>query len=435
MSVAWIKPDWPAPPNVLSAVTTRYMDGVSVPPFETFNLGSRCGDSAAAVAANRAALVSTLDLPASPRWLRQVHGVDVIDADAMSLEDEPAADAAIAHGATVLAILSADCLPILFCADDGSGIAVAHAGWRGLAGGVIEATVARLGVPASRVLAWLGPAIGAASYEVGDEVRTAFVDVDPLAAQAFAPTRPGHWHCDLYALARQRLAAVGVARVYGGGFDTFSDTRFYSYRRERDTGRFASLIWIEHCAANAATGNVFAASTMLFPRLLGDRFTALPASVQVLHCTGGTRNYRGVVTVQRGRGWCSRLCGWATRLPPAARDVPLSVDIAATADSETWTRRFGAHTMRSNLSRDGAKLRERLGLVTFGFSLSVSAGILRWTVCEVRALGLRLPARWFSGVLACESEREGRYWFDVRAALPIIGDLIHYEGWLAVPHE
>ena len=243
MPESWIIPEWPAPSTIRAVVTTRRLPGMSLPPYDACNLGSRCGDAPDAVAANRAAQISALGLPAPPRWLRQIHGIDVADADAMVWEDEPCADAAVARGHAVLAILTADCLPVLFCADNGSAIAAAHAGWRGLAGGVIEATLARLGVPASRVLAWLGPAIGAASYEVGDEVRAAFVDGHPLAAQAFAPTRPGHWHCDLYALARQRLAAAGVARVHGGGFDTFTDTRFYSYRRCPETGRFASMVW------------------------------------------------------------------------------------------------------------------------------------------------------------------------------------------------
>ena len=240
-----IRPDWPAPPTIRAVVTTRTMAGHSRPPFGALNLGARCGDDVIAVAANRAALVPMFDLPASPRWLCQLHGTVIFDADAgIPADAEPEADAAFARRSeVVLAILTADCLPILFCADDGSAIAAAHAGWRGLAAGMIEATIARLGVPASRLLAWLGPAIGPASYEVGDEVRAAFVALDAQAASAFVPTRVGHWHCDLYALARQRLARVGVARVSGGGFDTFSDPRFYSYRRDRETGRFASLIW------------------------------------------------------------------------------------------------------------------------------------------------------------------------------------------------
>lgn len=237
-------PDWPAPPGVRAAVTTRRMGGHSRAPFDRMNLGARCGDEAAAVAANRATLVEALQLPSAPRWLQQVHGIDVVDADCTVVAGEPCADAAVSREAgAVLAVLTADCLPLLFCTDDGRAIAVAHAGWRGLAAGVLEATLARLGGPRERVLAWIGPAIGATSYEVSEEVRAAFVDADPGAVQAFAATRPGHWCCDLETLARRRLAAAGVARVFGGGFDTFADARFYSYRRDARTGRFASLIW------------------------------------------------------------------------------------------------------------------------------------------------------------------------------------------------
>lgn len=239
-------PDWPAPPGVHAAVTTRAMAGHSQAPFDRMNLGARCGDDAGAVAANRASLVEALSLPSAPRWLQQVHGIDVFDADAIDPAGEPVADAAVSHRAgAVLAVLTADCLPLLFCLDDGSAIAVAHAGWRGLAAGVIEATLARLDGRRERVLAWIGPAIGAASYEVGEEVRTAFVDADADAAHAFAATRPGHWRCNLEALARRRLASAGVTRVHGGGFDTFADPRFYSYRREPRTGRLASLVWRE----------------------------------------------------------------------------------------------------------------------------------------------------------------------------------------------
>jgi len=240
-----VRPGWPAPANVRAAVVARTVPGHSAVPFGPMNLGTRCGDAPEAVAANRASLIAAFDLPAAPRWLRQVHGIAVHDADTpLAADAEPEADAAIARRAgVVLAILTADCLPVLVCSEDGSAIAAAHAGWRGLAGGVIEATIERLGVPAGRLLAWLGPAIGARSYEVGEEVRAAFVDADAHAAAAFAPTRVGHWHCDLYALARLRLAGAGVTRIHGGGFDTFADTRFHSYRRERQTGRFASLVW------------------------------------------------------------------------------------------------------------------------------------------------------------------------------------------------
>lgn len=239
-------PDWPAPARVRAAVTTRRVAGVSPAPFDAFNLGAHCGDDPAAVAANRAALVPLLGLPAAPRWLRQVHGTEVAMFDAAAVSDDPpAADAALTHTAgVVLAVLTADCLPLLVCSEDGGEIAAIHAGWRGLAAGVIERTVERLSTPREKLLVWLGPAIGMASYEVGAEVRDAFVAHSAANAGAFTPARPGHWRCDLYSLARNRLAALGVAHVHGGGFDTYADARFYSYRREARTGRFASLIWI-----------------------------------------------------------------------------------------------------------------------------------------------------------------------------------------------
>jgi YfiH family protein len=191
-------------------------------------------------------LQQSLGLPATPRWLRQVHGIQVAQLGPLATADEPQADAAVSHlPGTVLSILTADCLPVLFCADDGSEIGAAHAGWRGLVGGVLEATLAELHAPRARLLAWLGPCIGAASYEVGEEVRAAFVAHDAAAAACFAPTRPGHWRCDLAALARQRLRAAGLERIHGGGFDTFTDPRCYSYRRDgARSGRFASLIWL-----------------------------------------------------------------------------------------------------------------------------------------------------------------------------------------------
>jgi YfiH family protein len=240
-----IAPDWPAPARVRACATTRWVAGHSKPPFDAFNLGSRCGDEPDGVAANRDALVRRLALPAVPCWLRQVHGTTVFDADGVGIDAEPAADAAVTRRAgRVLAVLTADCLPVLFCVDDGSAVAAAHAGWRGLAAGVLEATLATLRVPPSRLIAWIGPAIGAMSYEVGEEVRSAFIEADDGAAAAFASTRPGHWQCDLPLLARRRLSAAGVVRVGGGDFDTFRDERFYSYRRERETGRFATLVWI-----------------------------------------------------------------------------------------------------------------------------------------------------------------------------------------------
>jgi YfiH family protein len=238
----WIVPDWKAPAGIGAAVSTRWGPGVSEAPFDRLNLGLRSGDDVAAVAVNRRALAEALALPAPPQWLRQVHGIAVADAGAAG-DDEPVADASVARGpGQVLAILTADCLPVLFVSADGQTIGAAHAGWRGLAAGVLENTVTAMA--ADGIQAWLGPAIGASSYEVGEEVRAAFVDADEGAAAAFASTRPGHWHCDLYALARRRLIRAGVTQVSGGGFDTLTDERLYSYRRDgANSGRFASLIW------------------------------------------------------------------------------------------------------------------------------------------------------------------------------------------------
>ena len=244
---SWIFPDWPAPSQVHAAITTRHGPGISAPPFERFNLGLRSGDASDAVQANRGALQQVLGLPSAPRWLRQVHGVNVAQLGPLPSVDEPEADAAVSHiPGTVLAILTADCLPVLLCADDGSEIGAAHAGWRGLAAGVLEATLTQLETPRERLLAWLGPCIGAASYEVGEEVRRAFMAADAASATCFVATRPGHWLCDLPALARGRLEAAGVTRIHGGNHDTFADTRFYSYRREGvGSGRLASVIWLE----------------------------------------------------------------------------------------------------------------------------------------------------------------------------------------------
>jgi YfiH family protein len=246
---ALLRPDWPAPARVRALVTTRRLPGCSEPPFDAFNLGLRNGEPPATAGANRALLVRAFDLPSPPLWLHQVHGTAVVDADTLARgaapAAEPEADAAITRTpGRVVAVLTADCLPVLLCAEDGSAVAAAHAGWRGLAGGVLERAVEALGTEPERLLAWLGPAIDAASYEVGEEVRAAFVARDAQATAAFVETRPGHWQCDLYALARQRLAAAGVTRVSGGGFDTFADARFYSHRRDAVTGRFASLVWL-----------------------------------------------------------------------------------------------------------------------------------------------------------------------------------------------
>ena len=240
----WIIPDWPAPGGIRAAISTRGTAGASLPPWDSLNLGDRCGDDPDHVATNRAALIYHLGLPNPPHWLRQVHGNNVVRVSSQSSQQVPEADAAVSSDAgVVLTILTADCLPVLFASKDGAHIGAAHAGWRGLAAGVLEATVAAMPVPHDQVIAWLGPAIGATSYEVSEEVRDAFVANDQRANTTFTESRPDHWFCDLYALATQRLNACGVREIYGGGFDTRSDERFYSYRRDPNTGRFASLIW------------------------------------------------------------------------------------------------------------------------------------------------------------------------------------------------
>lgn len=243
----WVLPDWPAPSTVRAAVSTRNGPGMSLPPRDRLNLGFNSGDVASHVSSNRRALELALKLASTPRWLQQVHGCEVAELGPIAGDEEPRVDAAISHiPGTVLAILSADCLPVLLCSEDGACIAAAHAGWRGLAAGILEAVVQSLGVPGERLLAWLGPCIAAPSYEVDDTVRDAFLRFDVEASQAFTATRPGHWLCSLEQLARQRLQACGLTRITGGGFDTYSDQRFYSWRRDRSSsGRFASLIWLD----------------------------------------------------------------------------------------------------------------------------------------------------------------------------------------------
>ena len=239
----WLDADWPAPPRVRALVTLRRGLGVSPPPFDTFNLGSRCGDDPHAVAENRRQLEAALALPSAPRWLRQVHGTDVAREPGF---DEPQADAAVtATPGTVLAILTADCLPVVLAARDGSEVAAAHAGWRGLRAGVLEATVAAMQTPANQLVGWLGPAAGPAAYEIGEEVFAAFTDGDARARMAFLPTRPGHWTVDLAMLARQRLLDAGVTDLHGGSLCTISDAaRFFSHRRDGRGGRIATLAWI-----------------------------------------------------------------------------------------------------------------------------------------------------------------------------------------------
>ncbi|WP_295879588.1 peptidoglycan editing factor PgeF [uncultured Thiohalocapsa sp.] len=242
-----IVPDWPAPARVHACTTTR-LGGVSTGLFASLNLAAHVGDDPAAVAANRRRLRAGLDLPAEPLWLAQTHGCAVATADTPDAGSDrpPAADAALSRRpGQVCAVLTADCLPVLLCDRAGSVCAAVHAGWRGLHRGVIDAALARLGVQPDSVLAWLGPAIGPDRFEVGPEVRAAFLAQDAGAGAAFRRGAGDRWLADLYALARRRLAIAGVPRVSGGGLCTAADPdRFFSYRRDGCTGRMASLIWL-----------------------------------------------------------------------------------------------------------------------------------------------------------------------------------------------
>lgn len=235
--------DWPAPARVRAGTSLR-SGGVSQGPWLSLNLGGHTNDDPAAVAENRTRLRGYLELPAEPAWLQQVHGIDVADA---ASGPGQTADAAVARSTgAVCVVLTADCLPVLFCDRDGERVAAAHAGWRGLADGVLAATVAALDVDPASLMAWLGPAIGPGAFEVGPEVRDAFLQREPSHELAFRPgATAGKYLGDLYALARGALAAAGVTAVFGGGLCTVSDpARFYSYRRDGVTGRMASLIWL-----------------------------------------------------------------------------------------------------------------------------------------------------------------------------------------------
>jgi YfiH family protein len=226
---------------VCALITTR-AGGVSSGKFASLNLSMRVGDDAQCVARNRAILGACL--PAEPAWVKQVHGTGVIEAARATPEAE--ADGIVTQDTgTVCAVMTADCLPVLLSDRAGKSVGIAHAGWRGLAGGVVEKVVQAMGVPPGELIAYIGPGIGARRYEVGEDVRKAFVDRNPAAAGSFAPRQDGKYLVDLHGLARQRLAAAGVADVHGGEFCTASEERFFSFRRDRTTGRMASLIWLE----------------------------------------------------------------------------------------------------------------------------------------------------------------------------------------------
>lgn len=234
-----VKPDWPAPANVRAFTTTR-TGGFSKGAWSSMNLGSRCGDDPLAVVMNRKKLVSSL--PAAPQWLRQVHGTRVVTHSPVKV-DEPEGDGLVSYSpGQVCAVLTADCLPVLFCNRSGNRVGAAHAGWRGLAQGVLQATVSQLKEAPGEIMAWLGPAIGPIAYEVGDDVRQAFAEEQGICFKKIGD----RWLLDLYGVARRILTHLGITAIYGGKFCTFSDSeRFFSYRRDGVTGRMASLIWLE----------------------------------------------------------------------------------------------------------------------------------------------------------------------------------------------
>jgi len=236
-----ITPDWPAPSNVKALQTTR-MGGSSAAPYASLNLGSHVGDNPLVVNRNRMLLEPLL--PGEPVWLNQVHGVTVTDAGQTSCL--PQADASIStHCGAVCVVMTADCLPILLCDEQGTVVGAAHAGWRGLCNGVIESSVKAMNVPPATLMAWLGPAIGPTAFEVGDEVRSAFVAKQAQAEMAFVAGAAGKWMADIYQLARLRLQALGIQRIYGGDLCTYRDPqRFFSYRRDGVTGRMGTFIWL-----------------------------------------------------------------------------------------------------------------------------------------------------------------------------------------------
>ncbi len=240
-----LTPEWPAPPQVRAAFTLR-SGGVSQAPYDSLNLGTRVGDAAEAVAENRRRVRKHLSLPGEPTWLHQVHGTNVLDLPASAAADTPADGAVCIRSDAVCAVQVADCMPVLFADRAGTVVGAAHAGWRGLCAGILESTVHKMGAQTAHLLTWLGPAIGPDHFEVGDEVRAAFFAEDPGADAAFVANARGRWQCDLYALARRRLARLGITAVYGGGWSTWADARrFFSFRRDGVCGRMAALIWIE----------------------------------------------------------------------------------------------------------------------------------------------------------------------------------------------
>lgn len=245
MSAPFLLPEWPAPARVRAVQTTR-LGGVSEGPYASLNLGEHSGDAPERVAENRRWLRAQLQLPGEPWWLRQVHGREVVAVGEAPAPAAPAADAAVAlQPGRVAVVMTADCLPVLFCDRAGSVVAAAHAGWRGLAAGVLEATIAAMPAAPASLMAWMGPAIGPQAFQVGAEVRDAFLQEDAGAHACFTPRAAGKFMADLPGLARRRLQQAGVSAIYGGRWCTHTEAeRFYSYRRSPRCGRMASLIWL-----------------------------------------------------------------------------------------------------------------------------------------------------------------------------------------------
>lgn len=240
--IAWLAADWPAPPGVVAGTTLR-QGGVSTGPYESLNLAAHVGDDPACVEENRRRLREYLELPAEPVWIDQVHGTSVAQAE--TLRGRTVADGLVTSRADVVcAVLTADCLPVVLASAGGSKVAVAHAGWRGLSAGILEAAVAAIGAPPADLVAWFGPAISAAAFEVGDEVRDAFLAPDPATRSCFRRNERGRWQADLYGLAARRLALAGVNRIHGGGRCSHAEAEdFFSYRRDGQCGRMATFVY------------------------------------------------------------------------------------------------------------------------------------------------------------------------------------------------
>ena len=241
-AVHWIRADWPAPPGIVAGTTLR-QGGVSRDRYASLNLAAHVGDVERSVATNRRRFERACGLPAEPLWLTQVHGKNVVSAEPAT--GAPKADAIVSsRPGTVCAVLTADCLPVLFVSEDGREAAAAHAGWRGLSDGVLEETVAAMATPPSGLMVWFGPAISKGAFEVGGEVRDAFVSRDAAAVGLFSRNERGRWQADLYGLAELRLRKCGVTRIYGGGHCTFSEPEaFFSWRRDGECGRMASFVF------------------------------------------------------------------------------------------------------------------------------------------------------------------------------------------------